>query len=351
MLRTFDQHPISINHDLSSIWSKVVEAGLLASECNAPHDDPGGRWMSGDKILFGINRSTRGFCYFAKNLSTNQAINPAFEEKTISGTEFRCQFNGYRTLRPGGRVPSTGQQRDISPHAVECRFYCQDSTHTLSLLRRTPLAQLRLRNHLWNAYYNAAPLEIEGHFIWLPARTSGARLSLPHHLQTLDRAMIEDISLLHQRSTNFALFFNSLHAGASVNHLHVHTVYRKYPLAIEHSPVTACDRFSLLNAYPAAGFMFQGIESVALVSGYVMKLQERGVPFNLIWADERVFLMPRNIEHEVTEEFPSDAFSAMDMCGKIVTTDRAIYDSISKERIEAALRKSAVADMGQLINT
>jgi hypothetical protein len=33
----------------------------------------------------------------------------------------------------------------------------------------------------------------------------------------------------------------------------------------------------------------------------------------------------------------------MDMGGEIVTTDKATYDSISKERIEAALRKSALA--------
>lgn len=328
--------------DLSSIWSQAAEAGQLASEFNAPHDDPEGRWKCGDKILLGITHSAQGFCYAAKNLSTNQVINTAFEEKKISGTEFRCQFNGYRALRPGGSVSRAGRQQDISPHAHECGFYCQDTTQTLSLLRRTPLAQIKLKHHHWNAYYNAAPLEREGHFIWLPIRISGKGLTLPHYLQTLDRAAIEDLFLLHDRSANFVLLFNSLHAGASVNHRHVHAVYRRHPLAIEKQQATACDRFYVLKTYPAEGFMFQGIQSVARVSEYAMKLQESGIPFNLIWAEGRVFLVPRNIEHEVTEEFPFDALSAMDIGGKIVTTDKATYDSMSKERIEAALRKSAI---------
>jgi hypothetical protein len=266
-----------------------------------------------------------------------------FAEKNIPGTEFRCQLNGYRRLRPGGSALIPGRQSEISPDSIECRFYCQDPTNTLSLLRRAPLAQIKLKHHLWNAYYNAVPLEREGHFIWLPVSINGKRLTLPHHLQTLERSVIEDVFLLRDRSAKFALLFNSLHAGASVNHLHLHSIYRRHPFAIEEQQATAGKRVSDLNAYPAAGFIFQGNQSVALVTEYVMRLQERRIPFNLIWTGERVFLVPRNIEHEVTDEFPFDAFSAMDMGGEIVTTDKATYDSISKERIEAALRKSALA--------
>jgi hypothetical protein len=343
MLSTSNKRQSSHNLDLSAIWAKAVEAGQLASEFNAPHDDPEGRWRRRNKILLGLTRSTKGFCYFAKNLSTEQVIKAAFAEKGISGTEFRCQLNGYRGLRPGGNVLTHGRQPEISPHSIECRFYCQDPTNTLSLLRRTPLAQIKLKHHLWNAYYNAVPLEREGHFIWTPVQIAGKQLTLPHYLQTLERAVIEDLFLLHDKTANFALLFNSLHAGASVNHLHVHSVYRKHPLAIEKQQATACEGFQVLDAYPAAGFMFQGIQSVAQVTEYVMKLQQKGIPFNLIWTDERVFLIPRNIEHEVTQEFPFDALSAMDMCGEIVTTDRMTYDSISTERIEAALRKSTIA--------
>lgn len=343
MLRPDNKHRVSNNPNLLFIWRNAVESGQLASEFTAPHDDPEGRWKSGDKILLGIIHSDQGFCYSVKNLSTDKIINATVEEKKISGTEFRCQLNGYRGLRPGGSVLTTGQPPEISPHSIECGFYCQDPTHTLSLLRRTPLAQIKLKNHLWNAYYNAVPLEVEGHFIWTPARTFNTRLTLPHYLQTLDRAVIEDLFLLHDKSKNFVLLFNSLHAGASVNHLHVHTVYRKHPLAIENQRATACGRFHVLDAYPAEGFMFQGIQSVELVSEYAMRLQESGIPFNLIWVDKRFFLVPRNMEHEVTEEFPFDTLSAMDICGKIVTTDRATYDSLSKERIEAALRKCTIA--------
>lgn len=343
MFRTSNKHTISVNLDLSYIWSRFVESKQITSEFNAPLDDPEGRWKGGDKILFGITNAEQGFCGFAKNLSTGKIITAPVEEKEVSGTEFRCRFNGYRVLRPGGSVSSIGRQPDISPNPTECRFYCRDPANPLSLLHRTPSAQVNLKHYLWNAYYNASPLELDGHFIWVPVMMSGNLLTLPHHLQTLNRAVIEDIFLLCNESANFALLFNSLHAGASVNHLHVHAVYRKHPLAIENRQATARDRFHVLEDYPAEGLMFQGSQAVNLVCEYAEGLQEMGIPFNLIWLDGRVFPVARDIEHEVTEEFPFDALSAMDMCGKITTTDRATYDSISKERIEAAFRKSTIA--------
>ena len=339
---TANKDRISIDVDLASVWSKVVKSGKIANEFNAPHSDLDGRWKSGDRILFGVTQSDHEFCYFAKNLSTDKFINANVEEKEVIGTEFRCQFNGYRALRPGGQALTIGRQDEISPNPIECRFYCQDPTNTLSLLHRTPLSQIRLGNNLWNAYYNAAPLEIEGHFILVPVQVSGARFTLAHHLQTLTREFIEDIFLLRDRSKNFVLLFNSLHAGASVNHIHVHAVYRRQPLAVEKELTNAGGPFYLLDTYPAEVLVFQGIQAVDLVSEHVMRFQEIGIPFNLIWVGERVFLVPRNIEHEVTEEFPFDTLSALDICGKIVTTDRTTYNSVSKELIHAALRKSSI---------
>lgn len=343
-------HSNSDNPGLSVLWGKAVELGQTVSEFDAPRDDPEGRWRSGDKILFGVSHSHRGLHYSAKNLSTGKVINATVEEKEISGTDFRCRLNGYRALRPGGNASALGRQQDIPPQPAECRFYCQNPANPLSLLRRPPLAQLRLKNYLWNAYYNAAPLEPEGHFMWVPVGMSGGRLTLPHYLQALDRAVIEDIFLLRERSTEFVLLYNSLHGGASVNHLHLHTVYRRRPLAIEKQRAPAGRRLHVLDAYPAAGFMFQGVRSADLACEYSLRLQEIGMPFNLILTDGRVFLVPRNIEHEVTAEFPSGPLGALDICGSVVTTDRATYDSMSKERIEAALGKSTI-DAGKLLRS
>lgn len=338
----------SDNPSLSVLWGEAVELGQTVTEFDAPLDDPDGRWRRGDKILFGVSRSSRGLRYSAKNLSTGKVINATVEEKEISGTDFRCRLNGYRALRPGGHVSALGRQQDISPQPAECRFYCQEPAHPLSLLRRPPLAQLRLRNYLWNGYYNAVPLEPEGHFVWVPVEMSGGRLTLPHRLQTLDRAVVEDIFLLRDLHPEVALLYNSLHGGASVNHLHLHTVYRRRPLAIEKQRAPAGRQLHVLDAYPAGGFMFQGVRSADVACEYSLRLQEIGMPFNLILIDGRAFLVPRNIEHEVTAEFPSGPLGALDMCGSVVTTDRATYDSMSKERIEAALGKSTV-DAGKLL--
>jgi hypothetical protein len=76
----------------------------------------------------------------------------------------------------------------------------------------------------------------------------------------------------------------------------------------------------------------------------VTRLQEAGVPFNLVSTDEAVFLIPRNSEGEVTAELPSDRLSALDVSGRIVTVCKNAYDSITKERIEAALRTTGNRD-------
>jgi hypothetical protein len=329
--------------DLTATWRKAVQLGQIRNELYASGDDPEGRWKSGDKILFAITHSRHGFSYAGKNLSTDKVINDAFAEKKVPGTEFHCQLNAYRTLRPEGGGLRIGKQPERSPSSNECGFFCKNFTNTMSLLRRAPLAQVMLKNHVWNGYYNAAPLEMGGHFIWVPVQLSDGQVTLPHFPQTLNTAVIEDCFLLHDKSANLVLFFNSLHAGASVNHLHVHTIRLSHPLAIEKQRATLWRRVHVLEAYPVESFLFEGIQSVDLVSEYVVRLQEIGIPFNLVWIGKRVFLMPRNIEHEVTAEFPFDAFSAIDICGKIVTTDRGTYDSISKERIEETLMKSTMA--------
>lgn len=348
MLRACNERGVPTDSDLSLAWSNAVESGQAAYEFHAAHDDLQGRWKREDKILLGVTRSGRGFCYYAKNLSTGRNIDAAIEEKEIPGTEFRCHFNGYRALRPGGRVSNVGRQPDIPPGPAECRFSCQDPKNTLSLLRRVPLAQVRLKNFLWGAYYNVAPLEAEGHFIWVPIQMSDGRLILPHYSQTLGRTIVEDLFLLRGVDSKFILLFNSPHAGASVNHLHVNAVYRRRPFPIEKQRATSCGRFHILSEYPAEVFMFRGDQSVAAVSDCAAKLQELGIPFNLMWIGARAFLAPRNIAHEVTEEFPFDAISAMDICGNLVTTDKATYDSASKERIETALRKSTI-DAGKFL--
>src|SRR3989344_7102697 len=135
---------------LSSVWIKAVKDGKIVNEFKA---------LNGDRIQFGLALQNGRIEYYAKNIETGYEIPALVEEKMIGQSGFTIQFNGYRALKPGGKIPSIGRQQDISGEAADCRFYCQDPSRTLSILKRDPLIQIALPNYKWNGYYNATPFE------------------------------------------------------------------------------------------------------------------------------------------------------------------------------------------------
>src|SRR3989344_77050 len=231
---------------LSNAWVKAVRDGKIVNEFKA---------LNGEKIQFGLALQNGRIEYYARNIETGSEIPALVEEKMIGQSDFMIQFNGYRALKPGGRILNIGKQPDISGEATGCRFYCQDSSRELSILKRDPLIQIALPNYKWNGYYNATPFEKDGHFLWLPVFTDkGATIS--HIRQELSRAFLEDALALFENSDRLMIFFNSLHAGASVNHIHLQAIFHKKALSIESAPIIKQERFAVLVNYPAHGITF-----------------------------------------------------------------------------------------------
>ncbi len=231
-------------------------SGKIVNEFEASADDQEGRWSKDDRIAFGLTSTSSGISYFARNLRTAAQIRASVDERKVDGTGFECQFNGYRALRPGGPGQGLGRQPDVPAGSAACRFGCQDPKKSLSLLRRDPLLQVRLPRFRWNAYYNATPFEKEGHFLWVPVVVDGTTTILPHVPQLLNQEFLEDMLLLFQRTTQTIVFFNSLHAGASVDHIHVQAVFHRDRLAIEDAGTAAYRGFTVLEGYPAEGLVF-----------------------------------------------------------------------------------------------
>lgn len=257
--------------------------------------------MKGDRLVVGIHESN--FRHYARNLSTGEIINTGFEEKQVPRSDYFCQFNGYRALRP--RVNRSDELK------AECLFYCQDASDESSLLRRTPLFRIRLPHYVWNAYHNLAPVDVLGHFLLVPATDE----TLHHYRQTLNHAIFEDFLLLRSLDANFLFFYNSLGAGASVDHLHFQAVYRRQRLAIEKQAAPGTAR------------------QIHATAEQITKLHDADVPFNLVASAEFVYLIERHVE-------PETKLSALDLAGRIVTTDRSTYESITREKIEAALNRA-----------
>ncbi len=316
-------------------WNQAVEKGRLVNEFEAAADDAEGRWTKGDAIAFGIKRALDQNVYYAQNLSQSRQIAGAVEEKQIGNQGFICQFNGYRALRPGGELKPLGRQPGISPEPEHCRFSCQNSHHPLSLRTREPLLQVTLPHFTWNAYYNAAPIDPNGHFLWVPDAT------LTHYPQALSLAFLTDALDLYRQLDHTLLFFNSIHAGASVNHIHFQAIRYHQPLPVERWPLLAIkhEEYALLKGYPARVMVFSQRLSPQAVFAWIDWFQQHQIPFNLMLIGDRILLIPRDINHEIVAEFPGNGIAALGLCGKIITVDREAYLRADETIIQQAFTK------------
>lgn len=343
--------PSDLTQRLQEAWNRAVEHNQLINEFQASETDPQGQWVKGDRIVFGIQQQNGTNAYYAHNLTQSRAILSAVEERAIAeigetvsksaeeNISFTCQFNGYRALRPGGGRKSLGPQPDISPAPKSCRFACQDSSHPLSLLVREQMLQLPLQHFYWNAYYNAAPIEPDGHFLWVPSQQADALTHLP---QQLSLPLLEDAFSLFKQLFGSLLFFNSLHSGASVNHIHFQAIAYKQPLLVEKWPLkkqTKKQNYSVLDGYLAPLMVFEQPAGASEVFTWIHQFQQRQIPFNLMLIEQRVILIPRNIEHEIVSEFPGSGIAALGICGRIITVDRNAYLSANKHSLESAFQK------------
>ncbi len=333
---------MKIAQDLARAWQDAVASRRVVNEFEASEDDPAGRWVKGDRLSFGLVWSGKNVKYEAWNIRTERQIEATVDERAIGETGFVCQFNGYRALRPGGNPRTIGRQPDISPSPPECRFYCQTPSMQLSLLNREPLLQVTLENSHWSAYHNANPFEKDGHFLLLPATVEGALITLPHCPQMLTQAYLYDLVLLFRQAPGLVIFFNSLHAGASVNHVHAQAVFHQRRLAIEDARAVEYKGYFVLDGYPAQGLCFSLDCEVRRIAASIERLQTRGIPFNLILLGQRIVVVPRNPDHEIVAEFPGGVLATMEVSGKIITVDRRIYEQATDADIRRALQKVTV---------
>ncbi len=323
---------------LYQAWRQAVLADKVINQFEAAQDDSSGRWAKGDRIVYGVKAIDNQLVYYAHNLSQNCDIEGATEQKVVGETGYLCRLNSYRALRPGAGNRPIGRQLDIPAEPSLCRFYCQDSEHPISLRRREPLVSVPLTHFIWKAYYNVAPLETEGHFLWIPTTATG---DMPHLLQRLTPPLIEDAVQLFSQLSDTILFFNALHAGASVNHIHFQAVYHQQPLPIETAPTTDYKGYRLLDSYPAQAVVFSLTQTAQLID-YIEKLQRSETPFNLAMLSDRLLVIARDGDQAIVPEFPGDGLAALGMCGAIATVNRRAFETADAAMIKSVFQKMVI---------
>ncbi len=319
--------------DLSSIWERIVSAGAIRNRFTG---------IDGRVVECGVRMTAGGPQHYAIDIESGKEIGQGVVERPFGQSGFTLRWNPYRALKPKVRELPLGKQQDISPDVSQCFFACRDAANPLSLLRRNSAARVTFNNFEWTALYNALPVEQQGHFLWAPIRSYGAITTFPHWIQVMTLPLLEDFLAIGRASRNLMTFFNGLHAGASVNHMHYQSVYCAAETAIERASVCSVGGRRFLEEYPITSLVYGTETETAEIWRDVDGLQERSIPLNLLHRAGRTFLIPRNIEHEMLAEFPGGVLAGMELSGNAITTEEEYYRTAKLETVQRALSKSSL---------
>jgi hypothetical protein len=330
--------------DLKSIWQSLVRREKISDV------------YKDGTIEIGIIMGDLGPEYYAgtkEGQNKGEYLSDKIEERFIAGTDFVIQYNPFRGQRPASKVHANYEGRINAPtRGIEnCRFGCSNPQRNLSLLVREPSGQILPGYLRYNRYYNTLPIEEEGHFMYVPVEKNGIEETIPHIEQKMTQEMFKDTLEIAKSSEDAITFFNSIHAGAIVDHFHIQQIfYRRHlrngtplrggKLAIENAMTEDYNGRKITSRYPAYGF----VDTInSKIWQDIKKLQEKDIPFNWILIEDKSYLFPRNVEKEKVCEFP-DIIASFECVGKIITTDKEIYDNMNRDKLYSAFEKTTRRD-------
>ena len=139
------------------------------------------------------------------------------------------------------------------------------------------------------------------------------------------------VAELAETFPGFGIGFNSLAAGASVNHLHFQGFVRETGFAIE------SDRWSHNGGeteYPLAVECFDDTESSW---AYLQQLVLQDRAFNCLYRGERCYVVPRKYQGSV--ELPEWLQGAgwIDVAGAITVSQREVFEQLDDERLATGI--------------
>jgi len=337
---------VGLGSRLETSWREAVENGQIYQVFDAPENDISGRWRKGDRVGYGVGLHKGIPVNRARNLTTEQDLIVEIREKKLGRWGFVCQSHDFRTLRPGYHAVGHSNAGLPVKRSTDCGFFCDDASHPLSLLNRSPLLSITLGTRTWNAYPNAAPLDPAGHFLWVPAKSAeggNGVTELPHYPQRLSLAFIEDMVELARQCPDLVFFFNALGAGASVDHIHIQAVARPGTLPIETAPVTTHRDTLILTDYPVQAWVFELTDhmpcgaTARAVFKYVERLQAESLPLSLLMTGGRAFVVPRDRAFERAEAWGGCIVAGLEVAGRIVSLVGDVFSRIDETAVSTAL--------------
>lgn len=183
------------------------------------------------------------------------------------------------------------------------------------------------RGSHFKVFYNKFPFA-PWHLLIAPDAAAGR----PQYLDAQTHAMLWELVATQQRALpGFGVGYNSLGAGASVNHLHLQGFLRSDPLPLESS---RWRHHGGDEPYPLHCSLADSASDAWLS---IERMQQSHQPFNLLYRRGRCYLLPRRPQGTVSARQWARGIAWYESCGVFTLDDRALLDVLSEQQITLQL--------------
>lgn len=158
-----------------------------------------------------------------------------------------------------------------------------------------------------------------------------------HLPQFLDKAMHELLWAVTMKAAGnlngFGLAYNSLGAGASINHLHAHGFIQEALLPVENTEWCHCGG---KTEYPINCYQLTSIEDSWAI---IHSLHQHSHPYNLLYRPGKVFIIPR--KHQGHESLAPWLQSGgwYEVCGGFNLSDQPTFERLDADTITGDMRR------------
>jgi hypothetical protein len=254
----------------------------------------------------------------------------------------------HRAGRPGAPRLDNFDPPKPPPPDSHCKFEENNPEHPWSIARR-PWYAIEHGAHSSAAIPNGSTYVDDAHYLLVPSELNGpSSIHYPHEPQFLDLVWIKHLlAVADALGDEWAVGWNTLCAGATVDHRHAHLLKRP-PLPCEKVLRLTVGDYQYAFGWPAGNLVIDGSDPDRLWHR-VDRLQTENVPFNLLIRRRTVFLFGRRVGATLPAEFPG-VMGLMELGGCAIVSDAAVFDALTAELLAIAMRKAALSTE-ELFNT
>lgn len=225
-------------------------------------------------------------------------------------------YNRMRRLRPE-RLSS--KKFD----AISQPFDARQFNFNRPFLEPEILWQGEWRGRHFRVLYNKFPFA-PWHLLIVPEADAGQ----PQHLNAETHTMLWELVSAQQHSMpGFGIGYNSLGAGASVNHLHFQGFVRSEPLPVESRHWRHHDGE---EPYPLECHV---VDSAEQAGEMIEQFQRQHQPFNLLYRPGLCYLLPREPQGVAAAERWARGIAWYECSGVFTLDDKALLNSLTQQRI------------------